>query len=85
MCRRSGSRCAIGDIASAHPDGARVLIVCHGGVISAYLAHCLGLPLSAIWRMTLQSTARSSDVWRRPASLSVNDTWTPRSALGVGA
>jgi broad specificity phosphatase PhoE len=30
-------------------------VVCHGGVISAYLAYCLGLPLSSIWRLTLSN------------------------------
>ena len=30
-------------------------MVCHGGVISAYLAYCLGLPLSSIWRLTLSN------------------------------
>ena len=38
-----------------HPNGDDVLVVCHGGVISAYLAHCLGLPLSSIWRLTLSN------------------------------
>jgi broad specificity phosphatase PhoE len=63
---------AIGDIAAAHPDRERVLIVCHGGVISAYLAHCLGLPLSAIWRMTLSNCSLSEVA--PPRVLSVNDT-----------
>jgi probable phosphoglycerate mutase len=43
------------ELATAHPDGEDVLVVCHGGVISAYLAHCLGLPLSAIWRLTVSN------------------------------
>ena len=46
---------AIDEIAAAHPNGQQVLVVCHGGVISAYLAHCLGLPLSSIWRLTLSN------------------------------
>ncbi len=46
---------AMADIAAAHPNGQDVLVVCHGGVISAYLAHCLGLPLSSIWRLTLSN------------------------------
>jgi alpha-ribazole phosphatase len=46
---------AMASIAAAHPNGQQVLIVCHGGVISAYLAHCLGLPLSSIWRLTLSN------------------------------
>jgi len=63
---------AIGDITAAHSDRERVLVVCHGGVISAYLAHCLGLPLSAIWRMTLSNCSLSEVV--PPRVLSVNDT-----------
>lgn len=46
---------ALADIERAHPNGDDVLVVCHGGVISAYLAHCLGLPLSSIWRLTLSN------------------------------
>jgi broad specificity phosphatase PhoE len=46
---------AMADIADAHANGQDVLVVCHGGVISAYLAHCLGLPLSSIWRLTLSN------------------------------
>ena len=46
---------AMAEIAAAHPNGHEVLVVCHGGVISAYLAHCLGLPLSSIWRLTLSN------------------------------
>ena len=49
-----------------------MLVVCHGGVISAYLAHCLGLPLSSIWRLTLSNCSITS--WRRRALLSMNDT-----------
>jgi phosphoserine phosphatase len=40
---------AVEGIAAAHPNGDDVLIVSHGGVISALLAHWLGLPLSSIW------------------------------------
>ena len=46
---------ALADIECAHPNGDDVLVVCHGGVISAYLAHCLGLPLSSIWRLTVSN------------------------------
>jgi len=63
---------AIGDIAAAHPDGDDVLVVAHGGVISAYLAHYLGLPLSSIWRLTLSNGSLSRVA--PPRVLSVNDT-----------
>ena len=63
---------AMADIARAHPDDEDVLAVCHGGVISAYLAHCLGLPLSAIWRLSVANCSLSAVA--PPRVLSVNDT-----------
>lgn len=46
-------------ITAAHPDGDDVLIVSHGGVISALLAHWLGLPLSSIWRIAVANCSLS--------------------------
>jgi broad specificity phosphatase PhoE len=63
---------AIAAIAAAHPDGEDVLVVCHGGVISAYLAHCLGLTLSSIWRLALANGSLTE--LAPPRVLSVNDT-----------
>src|SRR5262245_3713438 len=63
---------AIDTIGAAHPDGERILVVCHGGVISAYLAHVLGLPLSSIWRLTLANGSLTAV--SPPRVLSVNDT-----------
>jgi broad specificity phosphatase PhoE len=63
---------AMEEIARAHPNGQQVLVVCHGGVISAYLAHCLGLPLSSIWRLTV-SNGSLTEV-RPPRVHSVNST-----------
>jgi len=63
---------AIDVIAAAHRDGDDVLVVSHGGVISAYLAHWLGLPLSSIWRLTLGNGSLSSVA--PPRVLSVNET-----------
>ncbi|HKZ07788.1 MAG TPA: histidine phosphatase family protein [Methylomirabilota bacterium] len=63
---------AVGEIAAAHPNGDDVLLVCHGGIISAYLAHCLALPLSSIWRLTLSNCSLSEVA--PPRVLSVNDT-----------
>jgi probable phosphoglycerate mutase len=62
---------AIDAIAAAHPNGDDVLVVCHGGVISAYLAHCFGLPLSSIWRVSVANCSLSAVV--PPRVLSVND------------
>lgn len=72
---------AMAAIAAAHPNGQQVLIVCHGGVISAYLAHCLGLPLSSIWRLTL-SNGSITEV-APPSVRSVNST-QHLSGLGAG-
>ena len=62
---------AVEGIAAAHPDGEDVLVVCHGGVISAYLAHCLGLSLSSIWRLSVANCSLSAV--SPPRVLSVND------------
>ncbi|HXH07707.1 MAG TPA: histidine phosphatase family protein, partial [Vicinamibacterales bacterium] len=58
------------------------LVVSHGGVISAYLAHCLGLPLSAIWRLTV-ANASLTEV-RPPRVVSLNST-AHLAALAPGA
>jgi phosphoserine phosphatase len=63
---------AVKAIADAHPDGDEVLVVSHGGVISACLAHWLGLPLSSIWRLTLGNGSVSRVA--PPRVLSVNET-----------
>ena len=63
---------AIAAIAAAHPDGEDVLVVSHGGVISAYLAHCLGLSLSSIWRLTVANCSLSRVA--PPRVLSLNQT-----------
>lgn len=59
-------------IAAQHPNGDDVLVVSHGGVISTYLAHCLGLPLGAIWRLTVSNCSLTRVT--PPRVLSVNDT-----------
>ena len=66
---------AIAAIAAAHPDGEEVLVVCHGGVISSYLAHCLGLPLSGIWRLALANGSLTEVA--PPRVLSVNEHRSP--------
>jgi broad specificity phosphatase PhoE len=63
---------AVDTIAAAHPNGDDVLVVCHGGVISVYLAYCLGLPLSSIWRMIVTNCALTTVA--PPRVLSMNDT-----------
>jgi broad specificity phosphatase PhoE len=36
--------------------GKRIAVVCHGGVMRAYLAHLLGLDLRHIWHLTIGNT-----------------------------
>lgn len=59
-------------ITAAHPNGDDVLIVSHGGVISALLAHWLGLPLSSIWRIAVANCSLSEV--SPPRVVSVNET-----------
>lgn len=63
---------AVERIAAAHPNGDDVLIVSHGGVISALLAHWLGLPLSSIWRIAVANCSLSEIA--PPRVVSVNET-----------
>lgn len=63
---------AVERIAAAHPDGEDVLIVSHGGVISALLAHWLGLPLSSIWRLAVANCSLTEIA--PPRVLSMNET-----------
>jgi broad specificity phosphatase PhoE len=63
---------AVEGITAAHPNGDDVLIVSHGGVISALLAHCFGLPLSSIWRIAVANCSLSEIAPSRVVS--VNET-----------
>lgn len=68
-------RDAIDRIAGAHGMSATagdVLVVAHGGVISIYTCHLLGLSLNAIWRLRFDNA--SITVVAPPRLLSVNDT-----------
>ena len=40
-----------------HMFAMRVLIITHGGVLSAYLAGLLGMSLGRIWHLTIGNTA----------------------------
>ncbi len=63
---------AVERIAAAHGNGDDVLIVSHGGVISALLAHWLGLPLSSIWRLAVANCSLTEIA--PPRVLSTNET-----------
>ena len=63
---------AIGRIAANHRDGEDVLVVAHGGVISVYLCHLLGISFNSLWRMRIDNC--SLTIARPPRLVSVNDT-----------
>ena len=47
---------ALHEIAERHP-GSRILVMTHGGVLRAYLAGLMGLPLGRIWHLSIGNTA----------------------------
>ncbi len=47
---------AVAEIADRHP-GAHLVVVTHGVAIRTYLAHVLGLDLSAMWQLAIANTA----------------------------
>jgi len=49
-----------------------VLVVAHGGVISVYLCHLLGISFNSLWRMRIDNC--SLTIARPPRLVSVNDT-----------
>jgi broad specificity phosphatase PhoE len=63
---------AIDRIAASHRSGDDILIVAHGGVISVYLCHLLGISFNHLWRMRIDNC--SLTIARPPRLISVNDT-----------
>ena len=59
-------------ILASHPDGDEALVVSHGGVISVYLCHLLGLSPNALWRLAIGNASLS--VVDPPRVLTLNDT-----------
>ena len=47
---------ALREVADRHPGG-RILVVTHGGVLRAWLADLIGLPLGRIWHLSLGNTS----------------------------
>lgn len=69
-------RRAIDGIHRAHrpgpqEEGGEVLIVAHGGVISVYACHLLGLSLNALWRLRVDNASLTTVV--PPRLVSIND------------
>jgi broad specificity phosphatase PhoE len=65
-------RRAIDRIVASHRDGEDVLVVAHGGVISVYLCHLLGVSFNHLWRMRIDNC--SLTIARPPRLVCVNDT-----------
>ena len=63
---------AIDQISANHRSGEDVLVVAHGGVISVYLCHLLGISFNSLWRMRIDNC--SLTIARPPRLVSVNDT-----------
>lgn len=59
-------------IVGAHPDGEEALVVAHGGVISVYVCHLLGLHMNALWQLAIHNASLS--VVEPPRVLTLNDT-----------
>ena len=63
---------AVGRIGEEHRNGDDVLVVAHGGVISVYLCHLLGISFNSLWRLRIDNCSLS--IARPPRLVSVNDT-----------
>jgi len=59
-------------IGGRHPNGDDVLVVAHGGVISVYACHLLGMSFNALWRLRVDNC--SVTIARPPRIVTVNDT-----------
>jgi len=65
-------RRAVDQIGARHRNGDDVLVVAHGGVISVYLCHLLGVSFNALWRLRIDNGSLS--IARPPRLVCVNDT-----------
>ena len=65
-------RRAVDQIGACHRNGDDVLVVAHGGVISVYLCHLLGVSFNALWRLRIDNGSLS--IARPPRLVCVNDT-----------
>ena len=63
---------ALDRIAAAHARDDEVLVVAHGGVISAYACHLLGSCFNSLWRLRVDNC--SLTVVKPPRLVSINDT-----------
>jgi broad specificity phosphatase PhoE len=63
---------ALARIGARHPNGGDALVVAHGGVISVYLCHLLGVSFNALWRLRIDNC--SLTIAKPPRLVRVNDT-----------
>jgi len=59
-------------ITASHSKGDDVLVVAHGGVISVYLCHLLGLSFNRLWRLRVDNCSLS--IAEPPRLVRVNET-----------
>jgi phosphoserine phosphatase len=70
--RRAIETISLGDPARPVGAGAQVLVVAHGGVISVYACHLLGLSLNRLWRLRVDNA--SLTIVAPPRLVSFNET-----------
>jgi broad specificity phosphatase PhoE len=63
---------AVDRIGGAHPNGDDVLVVAHGGVISVYACHLLGVSFNRLWRLRVDNC--SLTIAKPPRLVTINDT-----------
>lgn len=74
---------AMEEIARQHPDET-VAVVSHGGAISVYISHVLGLDPNNIWRMKIDNASINEIIFNdgKPRLWRLNDTYHLRSLNG---
>jgi phosphoserine phosphatase len=73
---------AVDHIAATHQDNGDVLVIAHGGVISVYACHLLGLSFNSLWRLRVDNA--SVTTFAPPQIISLNDTTHLRDVHGHG-
>jgi phosphoserine phosphatase len=63
---------AVDHIVNARQDDGDVLVIAHGGIISVYVCHLLGLSFNALWRLRVDNA--SLTICAPPRIICLNDT-----------
>jgi phosphoserine phosphatase len=75
-------RRALDHIATNHGDHGDVVVIAHGGVISVYACHLLGLSFNSLWRLRVDNASLTTVA--PPRIISLNDTTHLRGLNGDG-